>query len=470
MSQLLTDTRSKLSKIASPDTFEALATAVLRAAEPAYSSFVHVGTNIDGRAVRSPVDGIAIDTADGNRRLLMAQHTITARKDLRAKWLDQTNGDVTKAQAILAQERARNSVQHGTLVLTTTCDPSEDLIRDVYATAGSALAIDLWSASRIADFLDRHPEGQWLREQQFGDPATRLSPSQMREIAAKSLADYLPLVSRDEAVPRSIDTLLVDFAIDGRGAGFVIGESGLGKSVALRRLCDEWLVDGGIALFLPHEFVEQASTIEQAIAHCLRHWSPALEIGCGHTALSFATSAHPLLIVVEDVNRSTNPRRIIERLVGWSTSKKEGEKGLDGTLRWRLLCPVWRGNSGLSDTQLRDHVARRSFIVERFERAEAVAAIASRASAAGVSLTALQENDLAEALGDDPLLIGLNRDWSAPKPEGAIQSYIDSNIADLADGKFLRGDLHHALQSLCEQMVEARHLSGMGANPQLVLQ
>lgn len=456
MSQLLTDTRDRLGKIASPDAFEALATAVLREAEPAYASIIHVGTNTDGRAIRSPVDGIAIYTGEGNRRLLMAQHTITARKDLRVKWLDQTKGDVAKAKAILTHERGRNAVESATLVLTSTCDPSEELIRDVHAEAGSALTIDLWPASRIADFLDRHPEGQWLREQQFGNAAKRLSSSQAREISAKSVADYLPLIPRAEAVARSIDRLLADFAKGGRGAGFVIGESGLGKSVALRRLSDEWLTDGGIALVLPHEFVEQSSTIEQAIALCLRHWSPALELGCGHAALSLADSDRPLLLIVEDVNRSANPRRMIERLVAWSVSKKEGEKGSIDTHPWRLLCPVWRGNSGLSDTQLRDHVAQRSFMVERFERAEAVVAIAARAAAAGVSLTPLQQDDLAEAFGDDPLLIGLNRRWSAPNPEGAIQSYIDSNIAEMADDRLLAGDIRHALQSLCERMVEAR--------------
>ena len=456
MSQLLTDTRNKLGKIASPDAFEALATAVLREAEPLYASIIHVGTNSDGRAIRSPVDGIAIYRAEGNRRLLMAQHTITARKDLKGKWLDQTKGDVFKAKAILAQERGRNAVEDATLVLTCTCDPSEDLIRDVHAAAGSALAVDLWPASRIADFLDRHPEGQWLRQRQFGDPAIRLSSSQAREISAKSVADYLPLVSRAEAIPRLLDSSLVRFAKESRGAGFVIGESGLGKSVALRRLCDEWLSNGGIAFVMPHEFVEQASTIEQAICSCLRQWSPELELGCGHAALSLASIEHPLLIVVEDVNRSSNPQRIVERLVGWSVAKKEGEKGSAGTHSWRLLCPVWRGNSGLSDSQLKDHVAQRSFVVDRFERSEAVAAIASKASTAGVSLTELEQNDLAEALGDDPLLIGLNRQWSAPSSDDAIRSYIDGIINDMADDILLAGDLRDALQSLCERMVEAR--------------
>lgn len=455
MSQLITDTRNKLGKMASPDEFEALATSVLREAEPAYASIIHVGTNADGRAVRSPVDGITIYRSEGNRRLLMAQHTITARKDLRAKWLDKTSGDVVKAKRILAQELDRSAVEGATLVLACSCEPAEDLIRDVHAAAGPALTVDLWPASRIADFLDRHPEGQWLRARQFSDPATRLSRSLASEVSRKSVADYLPLVSRAEEVTRSLDASLAKFAREGRGAGFVVGESGLGKSVALRRLCDEWLTAGGIALVFRHEYVEQAANIEQAVGLCLQHWSPGLESGCGHAALAFAEVDKPLLLIVEDVNQSSNPRRIIERLVGWSVGKKEGEQAAGAAHSWRLLCPVWRGNSGLSDTQLRDHVAQRSFVVERFERTEALAAIANRASSAGISLTGLERNDLAVALGDDPLLIGLNRDWSAPDPKGAIQSYIDGNFAEIADDALLVADLRYALDLLCERMVEA---------------
>lgn len=456
MSSLVTQTREQLGKLASPDEFEALATAILRAAVPAYASLLHVGTNASGRAVRSPVDGIDIRVHRSGRHLLLVQHTITARKGLRQKWLNDKSGDVAKAKAIFDKEVARKAIQDATLVLTSTSDPDEVLIRDVHAAAGDGLRIDLWSASRIADFLDRHPEGQWLREQQFGTESIRLSASQARAISKQSLNDYLPLVARDDTVPRTLDAALAEFAWTGRGAGFVIGESGLGKSTALRRLADDWLAQGGIALVLAHEHIEHASTIEQAVALGLRHWAPALDVGCGYSALAFATPEQPILLVVEDVNRSTNPRRIIERLVGWSVTGKPDAEGGTPARQWRLLCPVWRGNAGLADPQLQVHVIRNSFMVERFERSEAIEAIGARASGAGVKLTALQRNDLAMALGDDPLLIGLNRDWSAPSPQGAIQSYLTANIEEAADDRLLASDLRHALDKLAEQLVEGR--------------
>lgn len=456
MRSLLTQTRDLLSKLASPDEFEALATAVLRAAVPAYASLLHVGTNAQGRAVRSPVDGIDIRIHRGGRHLLLVQHTITARKGLRQKWLNDQNGDIAKAKAIFVEEIARKTVQGATLVLSSTTDPDEALIRDVHAAAGEGLRIDIWSASRIADFLDRSPEGQWLREQQFGTESVRLSAAQARAISKQSLNDYLPLTARGDMVPRMLDAALAEFAWAGRGVGFVIGESGQGKSTALRRLADNWLAQGGIVLILAHEFIEQASTIEQAVALGLRHWAPALESGCGYSALAYATPEQPLLLIVEDINRSPNPRRIIERLVGWTAAGNSPAEGGTPAWQWRLLCPVWRGNAGLADPQLRDRVINNSFMVERFERAEAIEAIGRRATSAGVKLTNLQRNDLATALGDDPLLIGLNNDWSTPSPRGAIQSYLTANIDEAADSRLLASDLRYALDKLANQLVQAR--------------
>ena len=459
MPSLVTQTREKLSKLASPEEFEVLATAVLRAAVPAYASLIHVGMNAAGRTVRSAVDGIYIDCHHDGSSLLLVQHTITARNGLRQKWLNDKNGDVVKAKAIFKKEIARNSIQNATLILTSTSDPDELLIRDINAAVGDGLKVDLWAASRIADFLDRNPEGQWLREQQFGTDSTRISVSQARAISKQSLNNYLPLVARGDTVPRALDVRLAEFALTRRGAGFVIGESGLGKSTALRRLADNWILQGGIALVLAHEIIEKASNIEQAVTLGLRHWAPALDVACGRLALAFATPEQPLLLIVEDVNQSTNPRRIVEQLVGWSiVGKSDADSGMRFQCQWCLLCPVWRGNACLSDIHLRDHVIGSSLMVEGFERSEAMSAIEARSSRAGVKLTALQRNDLAMSLGDDPLLIGLNQNWLKPSAQGAIESYLIANIDEVADENLLATDLQQALDRLLEKLVEAREI------------
>lgn len=452
---LLTITRKLVAEIKSPDAFEALATAVLRVARPAYASLIHVGTNEDGRAVRSPVDGIDLHVHRSARRLLLTQHTITAKKGLRHKWLSLVDGDLAKAKAIADAERERGTIREATLVLCCSVDPDQQLIRDVHAAAGDDLLIDIWPGSRIADFLDRDPEGQWLRQQEFGTEAVRLSASQARDIASQSLSDYLPLVPREGIVARLVDEKLSTFARSARGTGFVIGDSGLGKSSGLRRLGDEWVSEGGIALVLNHEFIEQAATIEQAITMGLRKWTPSLDAGCGQLALSLATDEHPLLLIIEDINLSTNPRRIVERIIAWSgTGSKRDIK-----VSWRLLCPVWPANAGLGDNQLRGHVLNRSLTVDRFETDEAVAAVSACAELANVKLTRLQAGDLASALGNDPLLIGLNRDWERPAPRDVVQAYIGIQIEEAADDRLLASDLRMALNSCAERMVQERNLT-----------
>jgi hypothetical protein len=452
---LLTATRKLVSEITSPDAFEALATAVLREADPSYAALIHVGTNVEGRTVRSPVDGIGLSVYRGSRRLLVVQHTITATHGLRRKWLAPEEGDLAKAKAIISAERIRGVVREAILVLCSTTDPNEKLIRDVYATVGEGLKVDIWPGSRLADFLDRDPEGQWLRQSQFGTDAVRLSASQARTVALRSLDNYLPLVDREDIVSRVLDLELSEFTRDVRGAGFVVGESGLGKSAALRRLGDRWLADGGIAIVLDHEMIEQSATVDQAITLGLRKWAPSLDVSCGQVALSFTTAERPLLLIVEDVNRSANPHRIVERLISWSGT---GDSRV-AAAEWRLLCPLWRGNAGTADSQLRGHVFNRSLLVDRFEHSEAVEAILIRSRAVGVALTKLQAIDLAAALGNDPLLIGLNTNWATPGPRNAIHSYVAENMEGAADGRLLVSDLRSALEFLVERMVEARVVS-----------
>jgi hypothetical protein len=450
---LITDTRKNLAELASPDEFETLATAVLRAAESNYAALIHTGTNLDGRAVKSPVDGIGFSVIRGSRRLLMVQHTITARRALRRKWLDPENGDLIKAAAILREEQQRRPTQNATVVLASSVDPDEALIRDVHAAAIPGMTVDIWPGSRIADFLDRNPEGQWLRRQQFGTAASRLSPTAAREISRLSLDAYLPLVERRDVVSRRLNADLERFATGARGAGFVIGESGFGKSTALRRLGDSWVDDGGIALVLDEAMVAGMASIDQAVSAELRRWMPTLDTDCGQVALGLATPQRPLLLIVEDVNRSTNPRRVVERLVGWSVGD-----GKDRTGEWRALCPIWRGNAAVNERGLRDKVLSSSISVERFERNEAITALREKASASGMEPTTLQLENMAAAFGDDPLLIALNTNWSNPDPRDAIRSYVGDNLDQAADDRLLAVDLRQALDELASRMVVERNV------------
>lgn len=444
------ETRKALAAL-EPGAFERLAADVLRRADPRFTALLETGVNVDGRAVASPVDGIATQHVVGGRTLLLFQHTTTGSKGLRDKWLG-VRGDVPKSLAIVGAEAARGATGEALLILATSSEPTEKLIRDVHARAGAAVQVHIWTGSRISDFLDNDPEGQWLRRRHLGTLETRLSASLLAEIGRESFDQHLPLVPRPEIVDRAVDADLERFVSRTRGAAFLVGESGRGKSVACRKLADRWGDRGGVALVLPHDIVETSATLAQAVAGTLQRHAPLLHPACGHDALALSTGDRPALFIVEDANLSASPGQLLDRLLGWTAGSGRG--GGEGP-GWLLLCPVWRSNIGMEDTARRQRIEARALHVGAYSRPEAVAAIAAGAAMQDARLTSLDVEELAEALDDDPLLIGLNRNWAEPTSSGAIQSYVAQGIADAAAGD-LPADLRLALGTLMQECVRRR--------------
>ena len=203
-----------------------------------------------------------------------------------------------KAAELFQEEKQRREHLVATLVLTTNQPPSQDLYRDTHAFGASqGLAIDIWSVSRLADFLDNDPSGQWLRQQYFGIDQQRLSRELLAELSRNSLEHGRPkgepstLVARDldRAIGRSLQTNFL----------FVIAESGLGKSVACFKRPNEHVASGGFGLILPHYIVATSLSIREAIGAALRQLHPQLAFGAEIDALAFCSSERPLLLVVK---------------------------------------------------------------------------------------------------------------------------------------------------------------------------
>ncbi len=77
--------------------------------------------------------------------------------------------------------------------------------------------------------------------------------------------------------------------------------------------------------------VEVALSLEQAVMSSLRQLQPTLAPGQNPFALF--SEEDPLLVLVEDVSRSAQPARLVEKLAGWYPK--------EGSPAWRLICPVW---------------------------------------------------------------------------------------------------------------------------------
>lgn len=82
------ETERTLAAITDQGLFEQLATAVLREADSHYHLLVHSGVNLDGKTIRSPVDGIAFVPGANPPHMIAVHHTTCKRDDLENKWLE----------------------------------------------------------------------------------------------------------------------------------------------------------------------------------------------------------------------------------------------------------------------------------------------------------------------------------------------------------------------------------------------
>ena len=347
----------KLSEMTDEASFERLATAILRDARLEYASLLHPGVNTEDKTVKSPVDGIGFVSGAKPSHMIAAHHTTCTRDGLRKKWLHNPAsvtprksgrptmpaGDLIKTAEIVDAERIRDATLRATLILTTNQEPPDDLVRDTQAEGKArGIDIDIWSVSRLAHELDNTPSGQWLRYQYLGIEQERLSQELLAKLSRDSLDIHRPDDDPNAWVSTSLDRDIAE-AVQEQDALFIIAESGLGKSVACYKRLEQHVVGGGFGLTLPHQVVNAALTIEQAVEAALLQLHPKLVAGAGLDALSFCSADHPLLMVVEDINRSGQGPFLAEKLVKWSSVGKASGSSDNASGRrpdrgrWRLF-------------------------------------------------------------------------------------------------------------------------------------
>ncbi|MEZ5529713.1 MAG: hypothetical protein R3E57_07225 [Porticoccaceae bacterium] len=425
--------------------FECLATSVLREANPIYEPLVHTGVNTDGKTVKGPIDGVVFVKGSQQPHMISVHHTTGDRDKLEKKWLHDPSkvkrkkpgakqegpGDILKTIAVYTDERVRTQGLIGTLVLTVTSDPSEELVRAAEAIARSAgITIDLWPASRIAHFLDTDPAGQWLRKKYLGIEQELLSHNLLKELSKKSLHENASImfsgheslwVSRDldEEIDRSLRLPL----------SLIVGESGCGKSVACFRRLKEHIDGGGVGIVIPHAVLAEAMTLDQAIFLSLKKIHPSLDHQSLPT-LTFSSPDCPMMVLIEDVNRSNRPQDLVEKVIAWAKNNNQNSDH-----HFQILCPVWPRNTVLLDDERRKDAEGYFVLASKYSAQEGENAVLAKAKLSGIEISSLKAREIAEALGYDPLLIALQDVGETPDPASVIGSYIRSALlkAELSD-------------------------------------
>jgi hypothetical protein len=291
----------------------------------------------------------------------MAAYTTERPDHLKRKWLfDHTQASRTqKATAkddgdlIKAARRAevlRKDHPDAEFIIhlcTNRCLRDDKLRSEVYKKAEELRLTPVFlEQSRIRDCLDMKPEGQWLRKEHLGIQAELLSLSLLKSLSVKSLHAYSQefLITPPDLkfVPTATQRALGEsIRREGRAVHIVSGASGSGKSVASYQVLCEHIESGGIGLWIPGEIAARVSSLDEAVETALRSLYPTIQNGAGAVALGLATPKHPLLLVVDDVNRGGEPTTTIRKLVSWVRPLPSTEANDTLPSRWSVVIPVW---------------------------------------------------------------------------------------------------------------------------------
>jgi len=451
------DTIKALGNITDSGFFERLATSVLRASNPLYEALIHTGINSSGQTIKGPIDGISFIKGAEPTHMISKQHTIGDRDNLRKKWLHDPSsvksrkknskkegpGDVLKTIGIYQAEKKRTADLVGTLILTTTSDPGEDLVRDVEAKVrGSGIIIDWWPASRIAHFLDTNPDGQYLRAQFLGIMQERLSERCLHDLSKRNLENSAIIWNPKTWVNREFDRKLQ--TISRFGITIVIGESGMGKSVACLKLLQRHIAQGGNGLIISGENLLASTSLSDAIGNCLNQLNPNLEKGSGSKALSFGSKEKPFIVVCENIDRFDNAPRLMEKILTWQKlSFKDSSE-----LACQIFCPVWPITFNLISEEYKKEYADFIAEISTFSEKEGIEAVLKRCNFESKIMTEFEAENIASALGNDPLLIALNDFNQKPNPDLVIEKFIGNEfnhlsheIKDYAVSEYFEGSL-----------------------------
>jgi hypothetical protein len=459
--------------------FEVLATRVLRLLHEDCRSLVHLGTNAEEKTIPSPIDGFHLVPGSEPHRFVMSAFTTSG--DLKRKWLfDGTavksvgkttkieDGDLVKAAKSAEAIRATDPEAKFILYLCTnrSLGGKLDLMNEVYAKAqGFGISVVFLEQSILRDFLDTNADGQWLRQEHLGITADRPSFELLRDLARKGLEEYrseTQIGSLHIVLPTASDDLATAVLHDDSISLLLLtGPSGAGKSVVAQTALAKHLQAGNIGLRVPGEVAERASSLHEALASGLRSLHGHFDSDVGRSTLEFGTSDRPLLVVIDDINRTQQPTRLLEKIIGWSRPSQEGSaKALRGN--FRIICPVWEAHAFAVQLKHRSTDWIQFQIVQSFLRRESIAYLNEVLNDSTIAFGPQKLEQFAEILRDDPILLGLFAEIllrghstdSQAIARNVIGHYVEISLAELA-GEFgdLAGEYNAALRALARELL-----------------
>lgn len=415
-------TAKLLEEMTDAGAFEILGLRVLRFRYEDCRGLVHLGVNADGKTIPSPIDAFQLLPNSQPHRYVMA--AFTTAEDLGRKWLRDPSelangrdevptdeGDLVKAAKQARMIRQADPDAQFTVYLCTNRELWPELMNKVYSKASelgvSAVPVD---QSILRDFLDSTPEGHWLRQEHLGIAADIPSHELLCSLSRRSLERYrsdtqissLDVVVETESAKRAAEAL-------GEGSITLLlltGPSGAGKSVTAQSAMARHIRTGNIALRISAEIAERASSMPDALTEVLQSLHGRFDSEVGRSALELATRDHPLLVVVDDINRTLQPMRLLEKVMGWARPAGTRESEAVGS-SVRVVCPVWDSHSFSLQLEHKKTQWIRFQAVRSFLREESLEYFERAFENSKVRFGKERLGRFAEMLKDDPILLGM---------------------------------------------------------------
>ena len=475
--------------------FEKLALAVLRRMRrEECAAIIHEGINADGRPIPSKVDAFVVVPGTRPPRCIMIACTIEKHRGLRKKWLfDHQNPTVYRIDKSCGRKRKHQAKpeEDGDLIKVIRDAEKKrldlpDAIFKVFlvtnrcgvgdlATAVTAIGskggveTEIVDASILTDFLHIEPAGQFVLSHFFGNPVNHVSPDLMAQIGRNSLKQRQSRPDFQTAthlITRDCTGDLMNMLAGRAGLVWVVAPPGKGKSVLVVDAANQYMNNGGFALWLSENDVANSEALWQAVDSALRRECPSLEPEAGRRALELVTDERRLLLIIDDVNQLPNPDNAFQKIQAWvrcsSTEKISDKTEAKGSNR-TVVCPIWPQHHSKIVRPL-SHTSDQ----QRHERMLEVCDLSDsevKRLFSGIE-SAAQTDQIAQELCKDPLLcsIAANEIRNDPtairlKAREVLQRYLNRQIDGVA-AKMRRAvsEYRNALRMLANSMLERKNL------------
>lgn len=213
---------------------------------------------------------------------------------------------------------------------------------------------------------------------------------------------------------------------------------------------------------------DRAASLSEAIREGLGTLHAGIAKAAGHEALALASIDDPLLLIVDDVNRSPQPAATLSKIMGWCRPSQGGDaSGARRRSSIRVMCPLWDAYWH----PIRETFAGASWlhvqVVGALRRVEAVACLNASLGQAATRFSQSELEDIAEHLHGDPILLSLFgrqlRSGTKGSPKASTQdvigTFVRSVLSEISSKtRIPAADYVFALTGLAHEMIRRRSL------------